>query len=155
VRPWPATLLAASALALAPAAAAAPMPRTSLTDVEADVMCLVCHTPLAVSESPQANAERDFIRTLIARGETKDQIKAALVAQYGPGVLALPRARGFNLTIYVLPPAVLLIGLALLALTLPRWRRRTRAATGSRAPTKPVLDAADAARLEQDLARFD
>lgn len=117
-------------------------------------MCLVCHTPLAVSESPQANAERDFIRSLVARGETKEQIKATLVAQYGPGVLALPKARGFNLTIYILPPAVLLIGLAALALTLPRWRRRTRAATASATPA-PAPSPADTARLDQDLARFD
>jgi cytochrome c-type biogenesis protein CcmH len=147
--------VAVAALVLAPSALATSAPRTSLTDVEAEVMCLVCHTPLAVSESPQANAERDFIRTLIARGETKEQIKAALVAQYGPGVLALPRAHGFNLTIYILPPAVLLAGLAVLAFVLPRWRRRTRAQAAGQAPAAPALDAADAARLEQDLARFD
>jgi cytochrome c-type biogenesis protein CcmH len=148
-------IAATAVVALPSATTASPTPRTSLTDVEAEVMCLVCHTPLAVSESPQANAERDFIRTLVARGETKNQIKAALVAQYGPGVLALPKAHGFNLTIYVLPPAVLLAGLALLAFMLPRWRRRTRAAAGSRTTTAPSLDAADSARLDQDLARFD
>jgi cytochrome c-type biogenesis protein CcmH/NrfF len=149
-------LIAVSAVALiaVPASAANPTPRTSLTDVEAEVMCLVCHTPLAVSESPQANAERDFIRALIARGESKSQIKAALVAQYGPGVLALPKAHGFNLTIYVLPPVVLLAGLALLAVMLPRWRRRNAAEPGSPA-AQPALDPADAQRLDRDLARFD
>src|SRR5581483_2156541 len=108
------------------ASAVGATPRTSLTDVEDEVMCVACHTPLAVSESPQANAERDFIRSLIARGETKAQVKQALVAQYGDAVLALPKAHGFNLTVYILPPAILLAGLVMLAITLPRWRRRTR-----------------------------
>jgi cytochrome c-type biogenesis protein CcmH/NrfF len=150
-----ATVLAAAALAIAPGAASAtPMPRASLTDVEDGVMCLVCHTPLAVSESPQANAERDFIRALIARGETKAQIDDALVAQYGPGVLALPRAHGFNLTIYVLPPALVLLGVAILAFTLPRWRRRARARAAIAAPSGQTLDPADARRLDEELARY-
>jgi cytochrome c-type biogenesis protein CcmH/NrfF len=135
------------------AAAASTRPRASLTDVENDVMCLVCHTPLAVSQSPQASAERDFIRALIARGETKPQIENALVAQYGSGVLALPRAHGFNLMIYVLPPALVLIGVAALAFTLPRWRaRETGRATSEEVAATP-LDAADARRLDEELAR--
>ena len=66
-------------------------------------MCIVCKTPLAVSQSPEAERERTFISGLIAKGETKAQILKAMVVQYGPAVLALPPAHGFNLTIYVLP----------------------------------------------------
>jgi cytochrome c-type biogenesis protein CcmH len=146
---------AALTLAFTPwAALAAPTPKTSLTDVEDEVMCLVCHAPLAVSESPQANAERDFIRALIARGLTKAQIKDALVAQYGPGVLALPRAHGFNLTIYILPPALLLAGAAILVFTLPKWRRRARARASATVTTAPPLDPADSRRLDEDLLRY-
>ncbi len=143
------------AAALAPATAAgAPQQRVSLTDIENDVMCVVCNTPLAVSQSPQADAERQFIRGLIARGETKAQIERALVGQYGPSVLALPPAHGFNLTIYVLPPAILVAGIAALALVLPRWRRRTRAAPGVAADGAAApLEPADQRRLDEDLAR--
>lgn len=142
-----------AAPALAGAAAPAPRPRTSLPDVERDVMCPVCGLPLSVAESPQADRERVYIRSLIAQGETKDQIKRALVGQFGPGVLALPARHGFDLVVYVVPIAVVAALVALLALLLPRWRRRSRApATG--APT-PELSAADAARLDRDLARFD
>jgi cytochrome c-type biogenesis protein CcmH/NrfF len=154
-----AAALALAAILLLVAAAPpalASTPRASLTDIEDEVMCVLCHTPLAVSESPQANAERAFIRTLIDQGQTKAQIKQALVEQYGQGVLALPRAHGFNLTVYVLPPALLLAGLAALAFTLPRWRRRTRAAAAARpAPAGPALDPAQARRLDEELARFD
>jgi cytochrome c-type biogenesis protein CcmH/NrfF len=153
-----ALLALAAVLALVSAAgprAQAATPRASLTDIEDEVMCVLCHTPLAVSESPQANAERAFIRTLIDQGQTKAQIKQALVGQYGQAVLALPRAHGFNLTVYVLPPALLLAGLVALAFTLPRWRRRTRATAARPAPAGPALDPEQARRLEEDLARFD
>ena len=61
-----------------------PRPRTSLTAIWNDVMCVSCHEPLAVAQSPQAIAERNYIRRLVAQGDTKAQIERALVAQYGP-----------------------------------------------------------------------
>ena len=51
-----------SPLALAAAAAADAAARASLTDIENDVMCVACHEPLAVAQSPQADAERNYIR---------------------------------------------------------------------------------------------
>ncbi len=145
--------LAAAPAAHATARAATAAPRASLTDIENDVMCVACREPLAVAQSPQAYAERSYIRSLIAQGETKPQIERALVAQYGPAVLGRPPAHGFNLTVYVLPPAILAVGIAMLALTLPRWRRRTRAARPADAGQR--LDPADARRLDEELARFD
>jgi cytochrome c-type biogenesis protein CcmH len=147
--------LAAAPLALAPAAAtAAATPRVSLTDIESLVMCTECHEPLEVAQSLEANSERAYIRGLIAQGETKSQILENLVAQYGPAVLGKPPAHGFNLAVYVIPPAILALGAAILAFTLPRWRRRTRAS--ARAPAVPVqaLDPADAQRLDQELSEF-
>ena len=143
---------AAAMTASAPAAAAAPTPRTSLPDVEKDVMCPVCGLPLNVAESPQADRERVYIRSLIAQGETKDQIKRALVNQFGPGVLALPSRSGFDLVVYVVPIVVVIVLAALVALLLPRWRRRSRAADAIAAP---ALSSAETARLDADLARFD
>jgi cytochrome c-type biogenesis protein CcmH len=149
-----ATMIASAAL-LAPAlATAAPTPRASLTDVENDVICVSCHEPLALAQSPQAESERNFIRMLIAQGQTKAQIEQALVAQYGLAVLGRPPAHGFNLTVYILPPALLIAGIALLALTLPKWRRRTRTAAATPLPAGPRLEAADARRLDEDLSRF-
>ena len=140
------------ALALAPAGAFAAA-RASLTDIENDVMCTVCHEPLAVAQSPQAYSERAFIRSLIAQGQTKAQIERALVAQYGPAVLGRPPAHGFNLTVYILPPAILALGIATLAVILPRWRRRGR---GSEDPTPAPkrLDASEERRLEEELSRY-
>ncbi|MBV9467182.1 MAG: cytochrome c-type biogenesis protein CcmH [Solirubrobacterales bacterium] len=144
-----------SILTTAPVATAAgPAPKASLTDIEYDVMCVACHESLAVAESPQADSERSYIRTLIAQGQDKSQIEHALVAQYGPAVLALPPGHGFNLTVYVLPPALVAAGIALLVVTIPRWRRRARAAAGAASSSGPPLDPADARRLDEDLARY-
>lgn len=150
-----ALILAALALLVAAAPAAAVTARASLTDIESNVMCVACHEPLAVSQSPEAVSERAFISTLIAQGMTKPQIMNALVAQYGPQVLAKPPAHGFNLTVYILPPAILLLGGAAIALVLPRWRRRTRERAAVAVPAGPSLTPADAHRLEEDLARYD
>ena len=140
--------------ATAATAVAAPQPRASLTDIEQDVMCVSCHEPLALAQSPQADSERAFISALIAKGETKAQIENQLETQYGPSVLGKPPAHGFNLTVYVLPPAIVLLGLATLAIALPRWRRRARASKASPVPGAPPPSEADARRLEEDLASY-
>jgi cytochrome c-type biogenesis protein CcmH len=139
----------------ASAAASPPQPRASLTDIENDVMCVSCREPLAVAQSPQAIAERNYIRHLISLGKTKAEIEDALVAQYGQAVLGRPPAHGFNLTVYILPPAILALGVATLAFALPRWRRRARAtAAGSDGVAGPSLNKADARRLDEELTRY-
>ena len=130
------------------------VPRTTLPTIERQVMCATCKIPLNVAESPQADRERAFIRNLIVQGQTEAQIKSALVAQYGPAVLALPSTKGFDLAAYLVPGAVVLALLVLLALLLPSWRRhaRSQALTASGGPE---LSSSDAARLDADLERFD
>jgi cytochrome c-type biogenesis protein CcmH/NrfF len=149
-------LLALVLLAVAsPTASLAAQPRASFNDVESEVMCDTCNVPLNIAESPRADQERKEIRDLIAQGLTKSQIKATLKARYGPAILALPEGKGFSLAVYVVPLAVvagLLTGVALVA---PRWRRRARLEATAPAATAPELSAADARRLDEDLARYD
>ena len=88
-----AAALAIAALALlAPAhAVAQDCPRTTLGDIEDEVMCPICGTPLGLAnEAPQAQQQRAFIEEQIADCRSKEEIKQALVAQFGEGVLALP-----------------------------------------------------------------
>ena len=127
-------------------------PRTSLTAVENDLMCVACHEPLAVSQSPQAESERRLISHLIGLGDTKPQIEHVMVAQYGPSVLAQPPAHGFNLSVYVLPPAAVLVGLVVVGYALARWRRAKRAEEPGLGVAP--LSAGDAQRLQEDLARY-
>ena len=146
------------ALTLAPAgvgAAMSPQDRTSYIQVVDDVMCVVCHEPLAVAQSPEAFQERDYIRQLIAQGKTRAQIEDDLVTQYGPAVLARPPAHGVNVLIYIVPPLVLILGLATLAVFVPRWRRRARQSEADQPErSTAALDPVDAQRLNDDLGRF-
>lgn len=147
-----AALLCALAAALA-APAPALASGASLVDVEDEVMCTTCDVPLNVANSPQADRERAFIRTLIARGLDKPQIKAALVSQYGEDVLALPDSGGFGLTAYAIPFGLLALLAGGLALLLPSWRRRSPAGIGDGAAA--ALSEGDARRLDDDLGRYD
>ena len=78
-------------------------PRASLPDIEDEVMCLECGTALNVSNSAVADQEREFIAELIAQGKTKREVKEALVAEYGPRVLAEPDDEGFGLAAWLVP----------------------------------------------------
>jgi cytochrome c-type biogenesis protein CcmH len=147
-----ALLVLAAVAALAPAAAAEQ--RASLTEIEKQVMCPVCGTLLQLAESPQAQREKAFIRRLIAEGKSEDQIKDALVAEYGDEVLALPQGSGFSLSAYVVPIVAFVVAAIALAIGVMRWRR----AGGRSDPQGPQPCAPggeDADRLDADLARYD
>jgi cytochrome c-type biogenesis protein CcmH/NrfF len=142
--------LVAAAITTAPAAAlAAP---ASLVDVEDEVMCTTCNVALNVAESPQADRERAFIRGLIARGLDKQQVKAALVKEYGEDVLALPAASGVGVTAYAIPFALVVLLGGGLALLLPSWRRRSPHGIGDASATGLSDD--EAKRLDDDLGRY-
>jgi cytochrome c-type biogenesis protein CcmH len=146
-----AALLGAALVAgAAPAAASA---QTSLADLEDEVMCPICGTLLELSTSPQAERQRVFVARLVAEGRSKAEIKDALVAEYGPEVLAEPPGSGFDLSAYLVPVIAFLAAAAALALALRRWRRgppRQRERSPGRTP-----NGEDAKRLEADIARYD
>src|SRR3954470_3154650 len=114
----------ALALLLAPTAAAAACPKTSLADVEDEVMCPICGVPLGLAtESPQARRERAFIQREAEACKSKQQIKAELVAQFGDRVLALPPDKGFNVAAYAAPAVIVLLGLGAITTIAVRRRR--------------------------------
>jgi cytochrome c-type biogenesis protein CcmH/NrfF len=141
-------------LLLAPAASWAACPKTSLADVEDEVMCPVCGVPLGLAtEAPQAQRERAFIQREAEACKSKQQIKNELVAQFGDRVLALPPEKGFNLAAYLVPAAIVLLGIGAVG-TIAVRRRRGGLGTAPAAGT-PALGSEDAARLEADLERYD
>jgi cytochrome c-type biogenesis protein CcmH len=152
-----AALVAVFALAapISPTAAAAVRPHVSLLAIERQAMCVTCKVALDESQAPQADREREYILSLIDKGESEAEIKRALVAQYGPTVLGLPSAHGFDLAVYLVPLAVVLGLLATVLLLIPSWRRRARAQGAAAGAHAATLSPADAARLESDLAHFD
>jgi cytochrome c-type biogenesis protein CcmH len=142
------TLVLASVLA--PTAVAA---NASLPDIEDEVMCTICGTTLQLSNSPQAERERVFINQLIAKGRTKDEIKAALVDEYGPEVLAVPSDDGFDLVGgWILPAVGVIAGATIVGAAAWRWRRSRRDDDQS---SLPAPAAADEQRLQKDLDLYD
>jgi cytochrome c-type biogenesis protein CcmH/NrfF len=146
-------LILALVLLSAGSAVAATCPRTSVADLEEEVMCPVCGTSLGLArEAPQARRERAFIAKLVASCRSKDDVKAALVREFGPGVLALPSSRGFGAAAYVLPIAGGLIVAGSVLLMLVRWRRGGRRSAAQAA--RPLPAGAEAARLDAELDRL-
>jgi cytochrome c-type biogenesis protein CcmH len=142
-----------AALALAAPAVAA-TPQTSLSEISGEVMCPVCGTLLELAESPQAQREKAFVQRLVDAGETKGEIKDALVAEYGDEVLALPQDSGFSLSAYLVPIVAFLVAAVALALGVLRWRRASGPRDGeSAAADGPSPE--DNERLDADLARYD
>jgi cytochrome c-type biogenesis protein CcmH len=156
VRPTLAALVAGFALALTPAAAAA-CPRTSIADVEDEVMCPVCGTPLSLAtEAPQAQRERELIRRLVDDCRSKDEVKTALAAEFGDDVLAVPEDEGFDLAAYLVPALAILLASGGVALAAAQWRRshaREQAERPARGAAVP--DRRESSRLESDLERYD
>jgi cytochrome c-type biogenesis protein CcmH len=146
-----AALMVAAAAATATQAGAA-TPKTSLNAIENDVMCVSCGVPLAIAESPQADAERRTINTMIAQGLTKKQIEDRLVVFYGRNVIATPKKSGFGLVAYLIPIALVVLALIAGAIFLPRWKKRPRAE--SQEDAAPRLSSEDADRLDADLANY-
>ena len=89
---------------------------------------------------------------LVERNHTKEQIKAALVDEFGEGVLASPPRRGFSLAAYPVPVLLLLVAAGSIPIALRRWRRRSRDAPISQSGPASAEDP-EAAQLDAELAR--
>ncbi len=138
--------LAVAALALA-APAAASEERPTPAELESELVCPVCESTLDTSNAPVALRMKAFIRERIAAGDTKSEIKAELVDQFGPAVLAVPPRKGFDWIAWLLPLAGLAVAVGALA-----WRwSRARAETEE--PER--LDADLEARVDAELARYE
>ena len=136
-------------LVAVPVAGAAEPPNAA--DLEAELVCPVCETTLDQSNAPVAQRMKLFIRERIAAGGSEQQIKDALVAEFGPGVLATPPRSGFGLLAWIIPLAALAVGAAAVALLVRGWSRRRAATEAAPEELDPELER----RLDEELARFD
>lgn len=116
--------------------------------IAGELMCPVCAgQTVAESTSALAGQMREIIRTRLQQGQTREEIIAYFVAQFGEGVLAAPPRRGGGLWLWLAPPGVIAIGL----LVLGRYVRRSRAPR--RAPPLPTADEAE--RIRRELGTLD
>ena len=153
------TLVAAVVVGLAVvASAAASEQNPTLPELERELICPTCHESLAASTSPIAERMRAFIRARIAAGDTKSQIKAKLVDQFGESVLAAPPKSGFNLLAWILPLAGLVLAAGLIGVLAYRWTRGRQTHAGILGPSpngRASLDPELERRLDEELARYD
>jgi cytochrome c-type biogenesis protein CcmH len=145
------------ALLLAPAALASEQHPT-LNELENEVMCPVCGTTLAQSDSAAARQIERDIQVKIGEGWTKSRIENFLVQQYGESILASPPKHGFNLLAWLLPIVGLLGAAAVLGVAAWGWTRgRTEPeeepvqSSNGQGPLDPELER----RLDEALSRLD
>jgi cytochrome c-type biogenesis protein CcmH len=125
----------------------------NINEIEMEVMCPVCGTLLGLADSGQAQREKVFVAKLIGEGKDKDEIKDALVAEYGTSVLALPQDSGFDLSAYLVPIIAFVIAAVALGFAVFRWRRSST--REGRPLAAGGLSDADRERLDADIGRYD
>jgi cytochrome c-type biogenesis protein CcmH len=149
-----ATVVALIALLLAGPAGASEE-RPTAAELESELVCPVCEATLDTSNAPVALRMKAFIRRRIAAGDTKSEIKAELVDQFGPAVLAEPPTKGFELIAWVLPLAGLALGAAAVGVLAWRWSRTRGSDDEPPDESQEPLDPALERRVDDELARFD
>lgn len=144
-------LLAITAL---PASAQTPTPN-EINAVARELWCPLCNGVRLDNCELQACVQmREVIAEKLMAGETKDQIKAYFVQQYGDVVLGQPSAEGFNLVVWIFPILAAVVGLGWVGYLIYTWQQRRPAPQPvASSPTTPDDDYLK--RVEQELQRFE
>ena len=124
----------------------------SAAELESELVCPICDSTLDTSNAEIARRMKAFIRVRIAAGDTKSEIKAKLVDQFGRGVLAVPPRRGFDWLAWLLPLGG--IGVAALAVGALAWGW-SRSRPEVEPPQEPPLDPDVERQLDAELDRFE
>jgi cytochrome c-type biogenesis protein CcmH len=160
IRNWrPARRIAAAAAAAlvvvmaAPSAVvAAPTIEDQVHAIARELMCPVCAgQTVADSDSQLAQQMRVEIRQRLQAGQTRDEIIAYFVGQFGEGALARPRPKGSGLALWLSLPLALLLGL----LVLRQFLRSHLAPAGARPQGPPPATPEESDLIAQALRRLD
>jgi cytochrome c-type biogenesis protein CcmH/NrfF len=79
----------------------------------------------------------------VAQNLPDDLTLQAFVQEYGPAVLLVPVARGFNRWMWIMPVILVLAGLWITQRVIARWRRRAAAAPSAGAASPDALARVD------------
>ncbi|MFQ5526285.1 MAG: cytochrome c-type biogenesis protein CcmH [Thermoanaerobaculia bacterium] len=90
-------------------------------EVTSLMRCPVCQG-LSVADSPTASAiaMKEEARQLLAAGFSGDQVLAYFERSYGEFIRLSPKPEGFNLVVWILPVAALLLGAAVIGLRIKK-----------------------------------
>ncbi len=137
---------------LAPAAMA-----LVVSDVAKEFVCNCgCNKMLTDCDMKCGEQLRGVIAARIAEGWDKPRIMDLLVRNYGEKLLAAPTKSGFNLTAWVTPFAVILIGGVMISLAVGEWVARRRATRRLPLATPTALvEGKYLDRVDEELKSFD
>lgn len=140
------------------AVAAAPRAETpdpQLERITGNLMC-TCGCPHQIRAcgdecgiAPQLVAE---IKTMLKEGKTEQQVYAAFEKEYGPAVLAAPKAEGFDLLAWVLPFVGLGLGLVVVFVAVKKLRTPL-SETGKKSRQEVAIDPKYRELIDQELRR--
>ncbi len=117
--------------------------------LEKEVVAPCCWTnPISEHYSESAYQLRRKIRHLLGEGNSPAVVKQLLVDEYGERILARPRAIGFTLLVWVVPPLGLLVAVFLVGGYL-----RSRLERGESLPRAP--EDKERQVVEAELKKFD
>ena len=126
----------------------------TVSDISKEFICQCgCGRVLDSHVCETQEAMTALIEQQIADGQTKEQIIQFFVAQYGEEVLASPPKRGFNLTAWILPFAVILGGGGIIYISLKKWVKRGKQSQAS-VETEEEEDEKYRHQLEKELDDF-
>jgi cytochrome c-type biogenesis protein CcmH len=109
-----------------------------------DLRCMVCQNEsIDDSGAPLAHDLRVLVRERLKAGDSDRQVLDFLVARYGEFVLLKPPLSWHTVTLWGLPPTVLLLGAVIILMD---WRRRSAAAAQE---ARANLTAAEETRLAE------
>lgn len=147
-------VIALLAILAVPVSAQTPTPN-EINAVARELWCPLCNGVRLDNCELQACAQmREVIAEKLMAGETKEQIKAYFVQQYGDVVLGQPSAEGFNLIVWIFPILAAVVGLGWVSYLIYTWQQRRPApqpvATNPTAPEDDYLK-----QVEQELKRLE
>lgn len=145
-------LAAVCAVMVALAAVSPALGEVNVKELEKELRCITCNTPLDISNAPSALDMKEYIREKADEGWTAEQIKDSLVAQFGREVLATPPKEGFDLVAWLVPGIAVALGLAAIPFVTRVWARRGGARP---APAGADATAEERDRLQRELDRLD
>ena len=131
-----------------------PITDDQVNELAKDLYCPVCeNVPLDVCPTRACAQWRDLIREKMELGWSEKQIKEYFAAQYGEHVLSVPPPKGFNWLIYVLPPLILLIGIAVIANIVIKSKKQPAEPVQVENPAQQPPANDIISEIEQDLRR--
>lgn len=107
--------------------------------VASELRCPVCQGE-SIQDSPAGLAQemRAVVREQLAAGRTPEEVKKYFSDKYGEWILLRPRARGWNVIVYVLPVVALLLGALVVMRVTRRWATPQPAGVPSEQDVEPT-----------------